>query len=93
VRFLLKRLVGCAEPKEMTMTINTADSARAPLEPLLTVEDLERLLRVDRRTVARLCKRGQLPWPLKLGGGNRWRSEDIADALDKLRRPSCEPSC
>jgi predicted DNA-binding transcriptional regulator AlpA len=67
------------------MTIKANDpAARTPLEPLLTVEDLERLLRVDRRTVARLCKRGQLPRPLKLGGGNRWRSEDIADAIDVL---------
>ena len=67
------------------MTTNVNDSARA-LEPLLTVEDLERLLRVDRRTVARLCKRGQLPQPLKLGGGNRWKAEDIAAALDKLQQ-------
>jgi predicted DNA-binding transcriptional regulator AlpA len=59
--------------------------ARAPLQPLLTVEDLERLLRVDRRTVARLCKRGQLPPPLKLGGSNRWRAGDITDAIDMLR--------
>jgi predicted DNA-binding transcriptional regulator AlpA len=68
-------------------------TARAQLKPLLTVDDLERLLRVDRRTISRLCKRGQLPKPLKLGGSNRWRPEDIADAIDTLRRPSCEPSC
>jgi predicted DNA-binding transcriptional regulator AlpA len=68
-------------------------TARAPLEPLLTVDDLETLLRVDRRTISRLCKGGQLPRPLKLGGSNRWRPEDIADAIDQLRRPSCEPSC
>jgi predicted DNA-binding transcriptional regulator AlpA len=69
------------------MTTNVTDSAHALLEPLLTVEDLERLLRVDRRTVARLCKRGQLPQPLKLGGSNRWKAEDIAAALERLRRP------
>jgi predicted DNA-binding transcriptional regulator AlpA len=68
------------------MTVNVTDSAR-PLEPLLTVEDLERLLRVDRRTVRRLWKRGQLPQPLKLGGSNRWKAEDIAAALERLRRP------
>jgi predicted DNA-binding transcriptional regulator AlpA len=67
------------------MTTTVTDSARA-LEPLLIVEDLERLLRVDRRTVARLCKRGQLPPPLKLGGSNRWRAEDIEAALDALRQ-------
>jgi predicted DNA-binding transcriptional regulator AlpA len=74
-------------PKENTMTTNVAKPApRAPLEPLLTVEDLERLLRVDKRTVARLCERGQLPQPLKLGGGNRWRPEEIAAAIDRLSR-------
>jgi predicted DNA-binding transcriptional regulator AlpA len=72
------------------MTIQTIDSAvRAPLEPLLTIEDLERLLRVNRRTVARLCQRGQLPKPMKLGGSNRWRAEEIAETLERLRRPSC----
>jgi predicted DNA-binding transcriptional regulator AlpA len=57
---------------------------RAPLEPLLTVPDLERLLRVGRRTIERLCKRGRLPRPLKLGGQNRWRAEAISAALDAL---------
>ena len=71
------------------MTIQKTDfSVRAPLEPLLTIEDLERLLRVNRRTVARLCQRGQLPKPLKLGGSNRWRAEEIAQALERLRRPT-----
>ena len=82
------------------MTVKLTDvAARAPLEPLLTVEDLERLLRVDRRTVARLCKRGLLPRPIKIGGSNRWKPEDIADAIDTLRhrhrradRPAEEPA-
>ncbi len=52
------------------------------LEPLLTIDDLEQLLRVNRRTVSRLCKDGKLPRPFKLGGGNRWRSRDIVEALD-----------
>ena len=73
------------------MTIQTTDAAvRAPLEPLLTIEDLERLLRVNRRTVARLCQRGRLPKPLKLGGSNRWRAEEIADAIEALRHPQAE---
>ena len=67
------------------MTIKENDvAARAHLQPLLTVEDLERMLRVDRRTIARLCKKGQLPPPLKLGGSNRWRAKDIEDALELL---------
>jgi predicted DNA-binding transcriptional regulator AlpA len=53
-------------------------------EPLLTTRDLGRLLKVDRRTINRLVKRGQLPRPLKPGGSNRWRPEDITAALDRL---------
>jgi predicted DNA-binding transcriptional regulator AlpA len=76
------------------MTIKGTDmAARAHLQPLLTVEDLERVLRVDRRTIARLCKKGQLPPPLKLGGSNRWRVEDIAEAIEQLRCPRLAPRC
>jgi predicted DNA-binding transcriptional regulator AlpA len=56
------------------------------LEPLLATSDLEGLLKVDRRTITRLVKRGQLPRPLKLGGSNRWRPEDISAAIDRLAR-------
>jgi predicted DNA-binding transcriptional regulator AlpA len=88
VRFSAKCSGSVAQkPMENTMTIKVADSVvRAPLEPLLTVEDLERLLRVDKRTVARLVQRGQLPKPLKLGGGNRWKAVDIEQAIDRLSR-------
>lgn len=56
------------------------------LAPLFTTSDLEELLKVDRRTVARLVKRGELPMPMKLGGSNRWRPEDISAAIDRLSR-------
>jgi predicted DNA-binding transcriptional regulator AlpA len=56
------------------------------LEPLLTTADLVRLLQVDRRTITRLVKRGQLPVPLKLGGSNRWRPGEISAAIDGLDR-------
>jgi predicted DNA-binding transcriptional regulator AlpA len=78
------------------MTETTDVAARALPERLLTVEDLEHMLQVDRRTIARLCKRGQLPDPLKLGGGHRWRAEEVAEALDHLacdrrgQRKGCE---
>jgi predicted DNA-binding transcriptional regulator AlpA len=63
---------------------------RAPLEPLLTMSDLERLLRLDKRSVYRLCKRGLLPRPLKLGWGNRWKAEDVAAAIEMLRHRQAE---
>jgi predicted DNA-binding transcriptional regulator AlpA len=49
--------------------------------PLLTVKTLERLLRVDARTIRRLWQRGQLPKPTKLGGQNRWRIRDLEHIL------------
>jgi predicted DNA-binding transcriptional regulator AlpA len=64
-------------------TKKNAYTARAALKPLLTVKDLERLLRVDRRTVARLCKKGEFPRPMKLGGGNRWRAEEVAQLIER----------
>jgi predicted DNA-binding transcriptional regulator AlpA len=51
---------------------------------LLTNEDLEGLLKVDRRTIRRLCLKGELPPPLKLGGQNRWRVEEINEAIEGL---------
>jgi predicted DNA-binding transcriptional regulator AlpA len=57
------------------------DPARRGLKPLLTIADLERLLRVTRRTIARLCRRGDLPVPIKIGGSNRWKAEDIERVL------------
>ncbi len=54
------------------------------LEPLMTIDDLVQMLQVDRRTIQRMWNRGELPTPLKLGGVNRWRSTDIAEALARL---------
>ena len=55
-------------------------------QPLLTVSDLEELLKVKRETVRNLVKRGELPMPMKLGGSNRWRPEEISAAIDRLSR-------
>ncbi len=65
----------------MMTTVKGNDVARAELLPLLTVEDLERLFRVDRRTLRRWWKQGELPEPMKLGGSNRWRLRDIQHLL------------
>jgi hypothetical protein len=74
----MEAAAGCAKPKEIRMAAKVKNvPARASMEPLLTVEDLERLLRVDRHTVRRLWKRGQLPVPIKVGGSHRWRVRDL----------------
>lgn len=62
-------------------SVQNTQTTSAELKALLTVDDLEYLLRVDRRTIQRLCKRNELPMPLKLGGSNRWRPEEIAAAI------------
>ena len=65
------------------MTLNETESALpTSLEPLLTVEDLERLLRVHRRTISRMCKRGEFPQPLRIGFGKRWRAKDVEQVLE-----------
>jgi len=78
------------------MVIKTAQTpTRSHLAPLLTVEDLERMLRVGRRTVSRLCKRGQLPLPLKVGGQNRWRPDEVNAAINAMsvtRGQTLEPN-
>lgn len=64
----------------MTATLNVC----AELAPLLTVSDLERVLKVNKRTISRLCHSGTLPPPLKVGQGNRWRADAIKTALEQL---------
>jgi excisionase family DNA binding protein len=65
----------------------TEPTTHTALEPLLTVSDVERLLGVNRRTVRRLCKKGKLPPPLKVGQQLRWKPEEIAAALEGMRGP------
>jgi excisionase family DNA binding protein len=65
----------------MTTTTTKTDAARTELEPLLTIEDLERLLRVDKRTIRRLWERGEIPAPMKIGHANRWRMKDLKQIL------------
>ena len=49
---------------------------------MLTVNDLEDLFQISGRTIARLCKRGDLPSPVKVGGSNRWRASEIAEIIE-----------
>jgi excisionase family DNA binding protein len=78
-------LLGAHQENTMTapISLGRTEPARARLEPLLTIEDLERLLRVHRRTIARMVKRGELPPPLKVGSSNRWKVEDIEKVLGR----------
>ena len=46
-------------------------------EALLSGRDLEALLKLSGRTIARLVASGALPRPIVLGGSRRWRARDI----------------
>ena len=54
-----------------------------PIRPLLTLSDLENLLKLHRRTIKRLCRAGKFPQPMKVGGSSRWKAEDIDQLLSK----------
>src|SRR5262249_15234076 len=98
----LLRAVGCAQEETMMTAINEKikktkvlkeklqkQAATSLFQPLLTTSDLEQLLKVKRETVRNLVKRGELPMPIKLGGSNRWRPEEISAAIDRLSRRVC----
>lgn len=53
------------------------------MQSLLTIDDLERLLKLHRRTIARLCAAGRFPRPVKIGSSNRWKREDVERVLNE----------
>lgn len=48
---------------------------------LLSAKDLAAMLGVSRRTVSRLKSAGKLPRPIRIGGSERWRRDELADWL------------
>ncbi|MFO7858943.1 MAG: helix-turn-helix domain-containing protein [Ectothiorhodospiraceae bacterium] len=46
-------------------------------EPMLTSEDVARLLGCSKRTVRRLVAKGQIPRPLRIGRLIRWQQDVI----------------
>lgn len=57
------------------------------LAPLLTKQDVARLLAVSTRTVDRLKDGGRMPKPFMVGGNCRWRPE----ALEEWVAGGCKP--
>jgi predicted DNA-binding transcriptional regulator AlpA len=62
-----------------------------PIE-LLTVEDLEKIIKLSRRTIMRACKTGDFPMPKLIpqraegGKGKKlWLSSDIFEWMDSLQ--------
>ena len=61
-------------------------SVSAP-PPLLSIKEVARLLKLDRRTIERMVKAGDCPPPIRISPGRtRWRQSDI-DAWLEERRP------
>ena len=57
------------------MNSETISTTNVP--PLLTVQQLGRLLQLSPRTVWRLRSSGELPEPIKIGKSIRWNGEAI----------------
>lgn len=60
------------------------------LRPLLTIRDLSKLLKLHRRTIARLCAAGRFPRPMKVGGSSRWKRTDIEQLLNPSEQATGE---
>jgi predicted DNA-binding transcriptional regulator AlpA len=53
-------------------------------EPPLTNDDLEALLKVDRRTIKRWVAAKQFPEPFYLNNRPRWRQSDVTAFLERV---------
>ena len=47
------------------------------MEELLTIDDLSKLLKIDRKGAYARLEKGQLPKPLRIGKSLRWRVESV----------------
>lgn len=57
------------------------DADYMQLPPLLSVEALERVLHLDRKTISRMCRADLLPQPIHILGRSHWRRQDIEQLL------------
>lgn len=65
------------------MTVTTT-GARSPTTPLLVIDEVKALLRVNTRTLYRLIKTGRLP-AVKVGRQWRFRAADLDAWIDAQR--------
>ena len=59
------------------LSLNRPEGAGQPL--LLNVADVAALLNVSTRSVWRMCRLGQCPEPVRVGGSTRWRTCDLQE--------------
>jgi len=58
-------------------------SRETTLPPLLTIEQLAKLLQVSTRSVRRFRAAGTIPAPFVIGGAVRWRVEDVRHWIEQ----------
>ena len=63
--------------KEMSMSTIESSDGVFDVPAFITVEQLAKLIQKSVRSVWRMRSAGQVPKPVKLGGGVRWRVRDI----------------
>ena len=62
----------------MTSAIpTTTDSSPSGIPPLMTVNEVAKVLRVSTRSIWRLVTHHKLVMPIRIGGSIRWRRSDI----------------
>jgi prophage regulatory protein len=64
-------------------TLEGIINSAVQLPEFLTVEQFAKLLQVSKRTIWRLRSAGQIPQPIQIGGGVRWRMGDIKNWIDR----------
>ena len=68
----------------MSQTVDeTPQSPSSHCPQLLTVDEIARLLKVSNRTIWRMRSSGQLPEPVRIGGGVRWRQSEIKNWIEE----------
>jgi excisionase family DNA binding protein len=55
-------------------------------DPLLTLAEVARRLRICSRGVWRLVARGELPAPVKVGSAARWLESEVRMYLEKIKK-------
>lgn len=71
---------------ESTVWYNNAEEVMEMLDQLLTLDEVQRLLRLSQQTVWRLMKRGELP-VVRIGGRVLVRREDLERFIEERRQP------
>ena len=61
----------------------TVSQSSSEIPPLMTVNEIAKVLRVSTRSVWRLLTNGKIVKPIRIGGSIRWRRSDVAEWLAK----------